>query len=109
MGTFYNPQDAGSYDLMTTQQNKNLDFKSTAGVFSDSARVAYYVGNRLVKVSTLDDDISIIGNNVEDEEKTLRLVLNGPNFASYRGGIIEARCTLFTEGDVEVTFKLEIK
>ena len=107
--SFYNPKDIGYFDLGVSQINKTLPFKTTNGVFTGASFIKVYKKNIVVKEYNLSDGLTIVGSNVLGQEKTLSVVLNGADFANYKGVILEAVCSFFVEGDLEVTFSLGIK
>ena len=107
--SFYNPKDIGYFDLGVTQVNKTLPFKTANGVFTDDCFVKFYKKNTIVKEYTLDDGLSISGSNVLGQEKTLSIALNGADFAEHKGANLNAVCSFFVEGDLEITFTLGIR
>lgn len=106
---FHNPKNLGCFDLRYTQKNKVLPFKSVAGVYTSLGKVEIYNGSRLLKTYEYAD-MSLTGTNTQGSEKTLSLTLQGADFAEYRGKNLTAECTsFFIDGDLEMTFDLEIK
>lgn len=109
MNAFYEPVSAGVFDLGVSQKNKAFVFKSTEGVFSSNSEVRFYYDNTLVKRLDLSEGLQITGNNVQGEEKTMTVTVDGSYFVNNRGCTIDTECSFFVDGDVEVIFKLEIK
>jgi len=114
--SFYNPTDIGYFDLGTTQINKALEFKSTEGVFDASSYVKFYLKasgqnkRTLFKTYTIGDGITLSGTNTQGQEKTAALLINGSDFPNVCvGSILEAECSFFVLGDVEIIFELQIK
>ena len=109
MNPFYEPVNAGVYDLGVSQKNKAFTLKSIKGVFSDNSEVRFYYDNTLIKRLDLSDGLQITGNNIQGELKTMTMTVKGSYFVNNRGCTINAECSFFVDGDVEVIFKLEIK
>jgi len=114
--SFYNPTPIGYFDLGTSQINKALSFKSEEGVFIPEAKISFYsrakgtTPRALFKIYTLGDGLALSGTNTQGSEKTLVLTLNGADFgAATPGDYFDAEATLFSLGDIEITFSLEIK
>jgi len=107
--SFYNIKDIGYFDLGVSQINKTLPFKTTNGVFTSNCFIKIYKKNTLIKEYTLVDGLSITGSNVLGQEKTLSVVLNGSEFSEHKGANLNAVCSFFIEGDLEITFTLGIK
>lgn len=106
--SFYNPVDAGIFDLGITQVDKVIPFASTAGVFIAEAKVDFFSSNRIVKTATIGSGLVIVGTNTAGISKTLELTLQGADFSKYCNQHLQAKCTLFTDGDIEVIFDLKI-
>lgn len=106
MSAFYDPADAGVFDLGTSQVNKAMEFRNTNGVFSDNAKVDIYKNESLVDTIT---NLSVVGTNEAGQEKSIIVNFNGSDYQIYKGHRLDCRCTFFNDGDVEVTFKLQIK
>ena len=106
---FYQPTRIGTVEIGRTQINKLLPFKTTNGVFIGAPIVNVYDGNILVKQYTLGDGLTLTGTNSQGVEKTLTLEIDGTDYVSYVCTILQAECTFFNVGDVEITFKLDIK
>ena len=106
---FYNPTDAGTTILGSTQINKLMPFKSINGVFITNPFVKVYNCGTLVKEYTLSDGLVLEGVNEAGTEKTLTLTLNGSDFDNNTGRVLNARCSFFVEGDIEIIFKISIK
>ena len=105
---FYNPKDAGKFDLGITQQNKKISFKSIDGVFDASAKVEFFHNSSSVHNYTIGNGLTIVGTNTQGTEKTLELVMNGSDFSAYAGQTLDVKCTFFVLGDIEVIFKLQV-
>ncbi len=109
--SFYNPVDIGYFDIGTTQVNKVLPFKSVDGVFIPECYVRFKtLDKKQVAKFEIGNGLTIIGNNVQGEEKTLQLVISGSDFPTLgQGSLVKAECSFFVLGDIEITFSLEIK
>tara|TARA_R110002020_G_scaffold19955_2_gene68380 strand:- start:250 stop:585 length:336 start_codon:yes stop_codon:yes gene_type:complete len=106
---FYNPTDAGTTVLGVTQINKLMPFKSVQGVYITNPFVKVYNCDKLVKEYTLADGLVLSGTNEVGTEKTLTLTLNGTDFVGYEGRFLDAKCSFFVNGDIEIIFKISVK
>jgi len=106
---FYNPTDAGTTVLGVTQINKLMPFKSVQGVYITNPFVKVYNCDKLVKEYTLADGLVLNGTNEVGTEKTLTLTLNGTDFVNYKGRFLDAKCSFFVDGDIEIIFKISVK
>ena len=105
---FYNPKDIGTTELGVTQINKLLPFKTLNGVFIANPTVKILLCNNTFKVYTLGDGLELTGTNQVGIEKTLTLTLNGVDFAENKNNVLNAQCSFFVDGDVEIIFKLKL-
>jgi len=101
---FHLPADAGTYSIALSQVDKSMTFTTTGGTFLSTSRVVICSGNDIVKTYTVGDGISLSG-----DLKQLILTFNGSDFKGYEGTTLNASSSFITEGDVEVTFNLEVK
>lgn len=108
MSAFYNPVSAGRYKLGLKQENKAIEFTTIDGVFIPESKIEFYLSKSLIKTSDLNNDLSIDGTNSQGSSKTLTASLNGVDFSLYKGAVLNAKCTFFIDGDVEVIFDLQI-
>ena len=106
---FYQPTNIGVTEIGVTQINKLIPFKTTNGVFIAGSVVNVYFREKLVKTYTIGDGLVLTGTNTLGNEKTLTLTLNGADFEGYKGSLLEAECTFFNEGDIEIIFKISVK
>jgi hypothetical protein len=106
---FYQPTSIGVTEIGATQINKLMPFKSTNGVFIPNSVVNVFFCKKLVKTYTIGDGLELTGTNTAGTEKTLTLTLNGTDFAGYKGSLLDAECTFFNEGDIEIIFKISVK
>ena len=49
------------------------------------------------------------GVNVAGTEKILTLTLNGTDFVNDKGRTLNAKCSFFVDGDIEVVFNISVK
>jgi len=106
---FYQPTNIGVTEIGVTQINKLVPFKTTNGLFIAGSVVNVYFCKKLVKTYTIGNGLELTGTNTIGNEKTLTLTLNGSDFEGYKGSLLEAECTFFNEGDIEITFKISVK
>ena len=106
---FYNPTDAGTTVLGVTQINKLMNFKSVNGVYITEPFVKVYNCDKFIKEYTLADGLVLSGTNEVGTEKTLTLTLNGSDFTEDKGRSLNAKCSFFVVGDIEIVFKISIK
>ena len=106
---FYQPTNIGVTEIGVTQINKLMPFKTTNGVFIAGSVVNVYFCKKLVKSYTIGDGLDLSGDNTLGVEKTLTLTLNGTDFAGYQDALLDAECTFFNEGDIEIIFKISVK
>ena len=106
---FYQPTSIGVTEIGATQINKLMPFKTTNGVFIAGSVVNVFYCKKLVKTYTIGDGLVLTGTNTLGIEKTLTLTLNGTDFAGYKGSLLDAECTFFNEGDIEIIFKISVK
>lgn len=106
---FYQPTNIGVTEIGVTQINKLIPFKTTNGVFIAGSVVNVYFCKKLVKTYTIGDGLELTGTNTLGNEKTLTLTLNGADFEGYKGSLLDAECTFFNEGDIEIIFKISVK
>ena len=106
---FYQPTNIGVTEIGVTQINKLIPFKTTNGVFIAGSVVNVYFCKKLVKTYTIGDGLVLTGTNTIGNEKTLTLTLNGADFEGYKGSLLEAECTFFNQGDIEIIFKISVK
>ena len=106
---FYQPTDIGTTEIGETQINKLIPFKTTNGVFISAPIVNIFYRSKLIKTYRLTEGLVLSGTNTQGNEKTLTLTLNGADFSHYKDALIDAECTFFNEGDIEITFKISVK
>tara|TARA_R110000823_G_scaffold206812_1_gene337499 strand:+ start:588 stop:923 length:336 start_codon:yes stop_codon:yes gene_type:complete len=106
---FYNPTDAGTTVLGVTQINKMMKFKSLNGVYITEPFVKVYNCEKLVKTYTFTDGLVLEGVNVAGTEKILTLTLNGTDFVNDKGRTLNAKCSFFVDGDIEIVFNISVK
>jgi len=106
---FYQPTNIGVTEIGVTQINKLIPFKTPNGVFIAGSVVNVYFCKKLVKTYTIGDGLVLTGTNTIGNEKTLTLTLNGADFEGYKGSLLEAECTFFNQGDIEIIFKISVK
>ena len=106
---FYNPNKSiGQTKIGVTQINKLVPFKTTNGVYLENPTIKVFNGDRLIKDFSIGDGLELTGTNAQGTEKTLTLTLNGAEFSSYRGKDLEAQCSFFVLGDIEIIFKINV-
>jgi|GEM_PF-4258772 hypothetical protein len=106
---FYKPEDIGLVEIGETQINKQIPFKTINGVFINSSIVNLYHFKKLLKTYKINDGLQLTGVNTLGSEKTLTLTLNGTDFKAYKGDFLNAECSFFNEGDIEIIFKISVK
>jgi hypothetical protein len=107
--SFVNISHLGCFDLGVTQINKIIPFSSIDGVYIPESKIVIYTGTTEIKTYTIGDGLTIVGTNVAGTSKTLQLLLQGRDFYNKQREELLARCTFFTDGDIEVEFNLQIK
>ena len=105
---FYNPKDIGTITIGVTQ-DKNLNFKSVDGIFIPNPIIRVNFCDELIKDYVLGAGLTLNGNNVQGEEKTLVYNIKGVDFANFKGSELKVFCSFFVEGDIETTFKISVK
>lgn len=120
---FYSPSDLGCFDIATTSTAKDVVFNFTndsdgsARVPIAGAKAVVHFGGNLVSTYTVGSGIVISEGTVDDNgtdvpsgvNNKLTLTLNGTDFTEYAGSILDAECSFFVEGDVEITFSLKVE
>jgi hypothetical protein len=108
---FYNPVDAGFFDLGVTQLNKLLPFASVAGVVLAAPNAKVDVLSKsgvLIKTYTEGSGFTVSGTNTPGILKSVDLILSGTDFVNWAGETLTCKCTFFTIGDIEIVFGLKI-
>lgn len=98
----YEPANAGVFDIATTSVGKTYTFTADAD-FSANAVVSFTLRGREVVRYSVGSGIVLTNAN-----RTLTLTIDGADFAYLGGERLQANCSLFVDGDVEVLFDLEI-
>ena len=105
---FYNPKNIGTTEIGATQINKVIPFKTVNGVFITSPVVKVYLCGKLIKEYTINNGLELTGTNQQGTEKTLSLTLSGTDYTLYKKKDLDAQCTFFVLGDIEIVFKINI-
>ena len=108
---FFDPPNAGCFTLASTQIGKSINFSSVDGVFIGSPKITAFdlprsnPARQVVQEYVLGNGLTLSGNNVTGEEKTLNLILDGSlvvNLEYDQQLILE--CEFFGVGDVDLVF-----
>ena len=106
---FYNPNKSiGVTEIGATQINKLIPFKTVNGLYIPNPVIKVFLCGKLIKEYTINNGLQLTGTNQQGTEKTLTLTLNGPDYSLYKGKELEAQCTFFVLGDIEIIFKIKI-
>jgi hypothetical protein len=99
---FHDPADFGTFDLAITQVAKSFRFDWDTDVVAGAKVVATHNG-KARKTYIVGDGLTISNAN-----RSITILLNGSDYASFVGHTITMNCSFFTVGDIEVTFDLSI-
>ncbi len=99
---FHNPTDFGCFDLATSQVAKQMVFDWDAAVSAD-AKIVITLRKRLVRTYTVGDGLTL-----SNTDQTVTLSLDGADYESMPGNTLDAACSFFIPGDIELTFTLLI-
>jgi hypothetical protein len=99
---YYDPFDFGCFDLATSSVNKTFQFDWDTDVVA-GAKVAVTIRGRTLRTYTVGSGLEITNAN-----RTITLTLNGTDFEALGGERVQANCSFFVVGDVEVVFSIDI-
>ena len=100
---FHNPTDLGIWDLSTSQENKIISFEWDTTVIPEAKIVIVSPSGGFKKTYTVG-----VGLVLSNADKTVRVTLQGIDFIKQCGKTLDASCSFFTKGDIELVFKLKI-
>lgn len=102
MQPFHNPTDFGTFDITTSQVNKDLVFSWDTPVLAACKIVSSFRGT-VIQTYTVGEGITLSNGN-----QTATLTISGTDFENKVGQLIDFDCSFFVVGDTEATFKVKV-